>query len=1571
MLRSYLNLLPGCLAFWGTFLGSQFAAAQDAAPAIKINEIMFEPDEDDPSGQWVELYNADENSAALKGWSLANRTGKAIAALPAWELPAGGYLVVYFSEGKNDDDFSDQAGAFYTSPEGTALHGDRDDLALYMAEPSEESIVDFVAYSVEGKREQNPSYEHAVAAGLWPVGTAFDDLAFMEEGNSIGRDGGSNDTNTPMDWWGQGGLDALLPTPGAANTHELGYELCGLTQSLALVSQLVGAPPKPETVENFRKALKQIREQHMDLIQGLGDSLLGNGEPQPQPNGDIIVGRIRFVFAPRLQHHGNNAGGKTYPPKELGGEIKVELSESALAEEWKMKDALLHEIGHAAQFQDALAGYWRGDRAAQSDSTQEKALKVHECNCYLSNLRLLCRLKTKGEFAEHAHAIDARIQFKVSKMEWYLNRAFESLAQFARNAETWALFGSRLADHLLSQRDQFLKAKVIAFKLPTEKERKAGKPGRLTKRERQAVHQQANRWNSLSGPGNQVTRADVNRLLNTDVDELIRELGAPPRPRQRVADTKGGKKKKEPVDEQAAAAARAEQARINKIREQEQDLERRWKIAESARAAASRELTAAKSFWEFAKDNLPNNERNKKLREGYEQRYKDAKKRHKEAAAAARQLARELKTFRGEHKEELAYVAPATHRRTLISGPRQAFATDFGTHAYASLEYVTSTGDPDNLATFDHWIASYQDMVGDDTTEAQELQQIADISTHVASTIDDVRDHLSNVRQQIQQANGDVTTIADILINETSQTPDDVPAEWLITPDDFRGEVFYRFAAAIGEQVLSQGRPTAGSGVIKEGAAQDSSSSVNPSLTLKLVVKDEEAAEDGGDSTETRVVQTDEQGDFKVDLKSFERLLEVRPGGQNVAGAATTPETTAHWDPNWRDLTPEQQYAVAQNLGYVGTLVVPQTMKGVIRRTPQPEYRDVVNGFVVSRAILSDTEGKIPPVLQGADLRDAFEDRGIIVVTDEQALTNESPSSIAFLRVINSIVGTDPKPEQVAVETNEPVEETAVDKLQQKVEQAVREVEGENAKVTVIVTQQRDFSFSAELGGDSTILTWDVLVRDAEGAPVELDKEQLQEALDQQFGDDPLVKSAQVAHPRIGTAESVNDPLFHSKGTWGEEYHDQWALRRVGFGEDADSLWPADSADVKPCTVAVIGSGVDWTHPELLGQMWINRGEDPYNGIDDDGNGYVDDQFGWNFRDQNADVMDHGGHDTHIAGVIAARNGNGRGIAGANPLARIMALKVANFRAQANSIDISQAVFYAVDNGARVINISYGGDKPAHIEQRAIDYAVSKGVLVVVAAGNKAKDTQQQALVSCRGALVVAGTTTEDKRATFSNWGQTIDLSAPSMDILSLRARGTDFLLYLGDDEHSSYQSGTGIVGKSRQYYRASGTSFAAPFVSGVASLILTEHPDFDAEQVRRMLIMAAEDVETRGWDQYTGAGIINAGKALEADPEHYLFARISQLQAVRRDGKIHIEVRGQADGGEITGRWLQIAFGESPERGDWQTVGYNKQAEPGGVLGTIPADRFDRGGTWSIRILAQDKRKTVRQGRATLNLQQ
>ena len=315
----------------------------------------------------------------------------------------------------------------------------------------------------------------------------------------------------------------------------------------------------------------------------------------------------------------------------------------------------------------------------------------------------------------------------------------------------------------------------------------------------------------------------------------------------------------------------------------------------------------------------------------------------------------------------------------------------------------------------------------------------------------------------------------------------------------------------------------------------------------------------------------------------------------------------------------------------------------------------------------------------------------------------------------------------------------------------------------------------------------------------------------------------------------VRDPYYLSRGSWGQDYDDEWAIKRVGFTNDENSAWNLLDSKAKLVVVAVIDSGLAWNHEDLsLENLWINENEIPENGKDDDRNGYIDDVVGWNFVQKNNLPWDFGGHGTLLAGVIAGSQNNGIGIAGINPHAKIMVLKVVDDRGRTNAGLVAKAILYAAYNGARVINLSVGGKDLTLAGKLAIDYAHHKGAVIVVAAGNNGINVKDFGPAALNKVITVAATDPNDKRLGYSNWGAGIDIAAPGVDVLSLRAMGSDLVRGVPG---MKYKPGENYVGKDKKYYRASGTSVAAPIVAGTASLMLSKYPHLTNKQVKHMLL--------------------------------------------------------------------------------------------------------------------------------------
>jgi hypothetical protein len=296
---------------------------------------------------------------------------------------------------------------------------------------------------------------------------------------------------------------------------------------------------------------------------------------------------------------------------------------------------------------------------------------------------------------------------------------------------------------------------------------------------------------------------------------------------------------------------------------------------------------------------------------------------------------------------------------------------------------------------------------------------------------------------------------------------------------------------------------------------------------------------------------------------------------------------------------------------------------------------------------------------------------------------------------------------------------------------------------------------------------------------------------------------------------SVEGPVALANDDWGR------ALVK------AASVW-AEGITGQGVTVAVIDTGVDNSHPELRANIWVNPGETPGNGIDDDGNGLIDDDQGWDFASGDNDPSDTDGHGTHVAGTIAAAR-DSVGVTGVAPNAKIMPIRVLS--AQPSSTDptgniaLIQGIDYAINNGAKVINLSLSKGYRYDFEfGAALQRANQAGVVVVIASGNEREDEGMiqpaelgyRAMVNNLG-IAVGAVDRDPKMALFSNpAGRRLGhfVVAPGVDVLSTTPGG--------------------------QYATYSGTSMATPHVAGVAALLLSANPTLKPAQVYSILAQTA-----------------------------------------------------------------------------------------------------------------------------------
>lgn len=301
----------------------------------------------------------------------------------------------------------------------------------------------------------------------------------------------------------------------------------------------------------------------------------------------------------------------------------------------------------------------------------------------------------------------------------------------------------------------------------------------------------------------------------------------------------------------------------------------------------------------------------------------------------------------------------------------------------------------------------------------------------------------------------------------------------------------------------------------------------------------------------------------------------------------------------------------------------------------------------------------------------------------------------------------------------------------------------------------------------------------------------------------------------------ANAAVSYAAGYWLPSYaydgyyaYESWGIDRI----KALDAWMQGYTG-QGVVVAVVDSGVDFTHPDLNDNLWYNTDEYFGDGIDNDGNGYIDDVIGWDFvgNDYNPYDEDSIGHGTHVAGIIAAENDNS-GIFGVAYDAKIMPVRVLDANRNGSPYDVAQGIIYAADNGADIINASLGGGYSEWIEY-AVSYATQKGVLVVMSAGNNG-----YAAPEYPGALA-------------TNWGIVVGATDYYNDI-------TDFSNRAGSDARMNYVVAPGqeiySTTPGNNYMSYEGTSMAAPYVSGVAALMLSANPYLTPDQLRNIIISTA-----------------------------------------------------------------------------------------------------------------------------------
>ncbi|MEZ4770747.1 MAG: S8 family serine peptidase [Caldilineales bacterium] len=380
--------------------------------------------------------------------------------------------------------------------------------------------------------------------------------------------------------------------------------------------------------------------------------------------------------------------------------------------------------------------------------------------------------------------------------------------------------------------------------------------------------------------------------------------------------------------------------------------------------------------------------------------------------------------------------------------------------------------------------------------------------------------------------------------------------------------------------------------------------------------------------------------------------------------------------------------------------------------------------------------------------------------------------------------------------------------------------------------------------------------------------------------DSPFVEYAEpdfIVHTQDDPPPPTNDPL----------YGQLWGLDKVR----APDAWTRGTGS-NDIVVAVIDTGADFNHPDLTDNIWANPGEIPGNGIDDDGNGYIDDVHGWDFYDYDNNPMDGGAHGTHVSGTICAKGNNEIGVTGVTWDCQLMILRFMGPSGGSTS-DAIMALEYAVNRHARISNNSWGNGELSNSLRNAIRKAGSSGHLFVAAAGNSRQNIDDTpfypAAFNLDNIISVAAIDSADHPAGFSNWGPTsVDLHAPGVAIVS--------------------------TVPLQSYASSNGTSMAAPYVTGAAALLLSMRPELTTDELSSLLLATTRPVpELAGLTATGGELDVAAAAALVPMPPAAPSDLAATVTALNRD----VELTWIDNSDDEAGQYLWRSVDET----NWTTL--------------------------------------------------
>ncbi len=350
---------------------------------------------------------------------------------------------------------------------------------------------------------------------------------------------------------------------------------------------------------------------------------------------------------------------------------------------------------------------------------------------------------------------------------------------------------------------------------------------------------------------------------------------------------------------------------------------------------------------------------------------------------------------------------------------------------------------------------------------------------------------------------------------------------------------------------------------------------------------------------------------------------------------------------------------------------------------------------------------------------------------------------------------------------------------------------------------------------------------------------------------DEMARHPDVEYIEASQTFTVSPLGLDSKEIRDAKFSNQWGLKNTGRnsgtffspgkkGEDinAEKVWNVSRGN-SDVVVAVIDTGVDYNHRDLKRNMWFNLAEkEGQPGVDDDGNGFVDDIYGYDFSNNDGDPMDGHSHGTHCAGVIGAVH-NDLGIRGVMNNVKMMAIKFLSDSGRGETEEAIKAIDYAVKMGAHILSNSWGGDEFSQALKDSIEKANEAGVIFVAAAGNSYRNNDENpsypANYELDNVISVGAMDGRGRKASFSNYGKKVHVFAPGKSILS--------------------------TVPSNRYKKMSGTSMACPMVAGGLGLLLSQNPNMTPLEAREQLMATA--VRKRSFENMTASGRMDAYRLL------------------------------------------------------------------------------------------------------------